>query len=189
MAYPRYRRARGIISVVLFATVFAMSSVLAQTAPTEVKFRKGSILSFDQQVKQSDIYLARMHTIQARMDSLSKTAKGEKDIIKLQCLSDKRRRTVGVIVTAKQFRKAMEQPGIRGDAGARNHEFSKLTISYQKVVVLGQEAEGCIGEDIAYVGKTQVELAIADSITTEDPTVELPPELPTINPPVASPQQ
>jgi hypothetical protein len=169
--------------------LLAAGSVLAQDKPTEVKFRKGSILSFADQVKQSDVYLARMKKIQARMDSLSKEAKTDKDIIKLQCLSDKKRRTVGVIVTANQFRKALAQPQIRGDAGARNHEFSKLTISYQKVVVLGQEAEGCIGEDIAYVGKTQVELAIADSITTEDPTVELPPELPTINPPVASPDQ
>ena len=75
----------------------------------------------------------------------------------------------------------------RNDDGARHHEFSKLTITYQKVVVLGQEAEACIGEDIAFVGETQVEVDVDPDITRDDPTDESPPPLPIIRPPIATP--
>ena len=37
----------------------------------------------------------------------------------------------------------------------RTHEFTRLTIINQKVLVLGAEAENCIGEDLSFVGATQ----------------------------------
>ena len=67
-------------------------------------------------------------------------------------------------------------------------EFAKLTIAYQKVVVLAQEAEACIGEEIAYVGATRVDVQVDPDIDERtDPTVEPPPKLPMIRGPIVSP--
>ena len=53
--------------------------------------------------------------------------------------------------------------------------------------MLGQEAEACIGEDVAFVGETQVDVEIDPNITKGDPTEEPPPDLPVVRPPLASP--
>ena len=52
------------------------------------------------------------------------------------------------------------------------HEFTRITILYQKVVTLGTEAEQCIGEDVSYVGATRVDVEIDPSIPDDgsDPT-------------------
>jgi hypothetical protein len=73
------------------------------------------------------------------------------------------------------------------DDGTRQHEFMRLTILFQKVVVLGTEAENCIGEDVNYVGVTKVEEEVDPSIPKDDPSEPSLP-LPEINrPPAATP--
>ena len=58
----------------------------------------------------------------------------------------------------------------RADEGERTHEFTRLTIVNQKVLVLGAEAENCIGEDLSFVGATKVDVEIDPNIPMYDPT-------------------
>ena len=75
----------------------------------------------------------------------------------------------------------------QGDDTARQHEFTRMSILYQKVVTLGTEAEQCVGEDVSYVGATRVDVEIDPSIPAADPT-EPPLPVPIVDrPPEASP--
>lgn len=180
------------------AIVFVGSSVFAQgagestaakpaTADGEVKFQKTSQLSAQEQMAQSETYLARMKSELKKVDKLASRARSEKDLIKLNCVNDKVIQIKGNMRLAEQTRDALKTASVRADEGARSHEFAKLTIIHQKVTVLGQEAEACIGEEIAYVGKTRVDIQVDSEIPDEDPTVTPPRPLPTIRPPIASP--
>lgn len=176
------------------ALLFLATSVMAQPAPggegqpdSEVKFRKGSQLTASEQLAQAENYLLKMKSTQGEVDKLAKKARSDKDIIKLNCVNDKLIQIKGNLNLAERTRDALKVAAARNDDGARNHEFAKLTITFQKVTVLGQEAEACIGEDIAFVGATKVEIEVDPDITKEDPTEEPPPPLPVIRPPIASP--
>lgn len=172
-----------------YVSILAIFFTTSISAQTEGTFRKDRGLSYQEQLTQSNVYLAKMNRIAKRVKKLISRARAEKDIIKLNCLNDKRAQIEGSIRVGRKFKRNLLLPTVQNDVGARNHEFSKLTITYQKVVVLGQEAEACIGEEIAYIGKTLVQLDVDEGIPQTDPTVELPPALPVIRPPLASPTQ
>jgi len=65
---------------------------------------------------------------------------------------------------------ALQEAVTRADEGERTHEFTRLTIVNQKVLVLGAEAENCIGEDLSFVGATKVDVEIDPNIPIYDPT-------------------
>ena len=48
---------------------------------------------------------------------------------------------------------------------------TRYKIVEEKVITLGTEAEGCIGEDVNYVGATRVDVDIDPNIPQDDPTI------------------
>lgn len=178
------------------AVLFVTTTVLAQPAPTpatgdkpdaEVRFRKGSQLTAEEQLSQAQGYIAKMKSIQSNVSKLAGKARKDKDIIKLNCVNDKLIQIKGHLNLAERSRDNLKVAAQRNDDGARNHEFAKLTITYQKVTVLGQEAEACIGEDISFVGATRVDVEVDPNVPQEDPTEMPEPPLPIVRPPLASP--
>jgi hypothetical protein len=184
---------------VALALLFGAATVFAQPAPAgdktdsggvdaKIPFGKGSQLTTQEQLTQADAYVAKMKQTLGSVKKLAEKARAEKDIIKLNCVNDKLTQIDTHHKLGLKSRDEMKTAASRRDDGTRNHEFSKLTIEYQKVIVLEQEAEACIGEDIAYVGATQVETEIDPGITKDDPTVVEPdPVEPVELPPVESP--
>jgi hypothetical protein len=184
--------------------LFMATSVMAQPADetktgdetakpdAEVKFRKASQLTAEEQATQANAYITKMKSTQVHVSKMAGKARKDKDIIKLNCVNDKLIQIKGHLNLAERGRDSLKVAAQRRDDGARQHEFAKLTITYQKVVVLGQEAEACIGEDISFVGKTKVEVEMDKDIPQEDPTVTPDPPLPivripVVRPPLASP--
>lgn len=177
-------------TVVVLAGVMTMGAfAYAQSAaPTEIKFKKASQLTAREQLNQSAQYLSGMKTALNRVKKLSQKARADRDIIKLNCVNEKLVRVKGNLRVAERLSNNLKIAAARNDSDARNHEFSKLTIAYQKVTVLGQEAEACIGEEISYVGKAKVSVSVDPDVARQgDPTVEDVPALPTYRPPLASP--
>jgi hypothetical protein len=177
----------GVVALCLLVAASAIAQSEKKDGVAEVQFRKGSELSATEQLAQGKKYLGKMNQIRSKIINMMNKARDDKDIIKLNCLNDKLIRVRGAIKVGGVFLKNLERASATGDTSGRNHEFSKLTIVYQKVVVLGQEAEACVGEEIGYVGKTFIQVDIDDGIPRDDPTVELPPSIPVWYPPIASP--
>ena len=71
---------------------------------------------------------------------------------------------------AEQSMATLQESIARADEGERTHEFTRLTIVNQKVLVLGAEAENCIGEDLSFVGATRVDVEVDPNIPQYDPT-------------------
>jgi hypothetical protein len=137
--------------------------------------------------QQAGDYMTKMRGIEGRVTKLQDQARAKKDVIKLNCVSDKLVQLKGHLAVADQTNTNFNAAISRGDNGGRQHEFTRLTIIFQKVTVLHTEAENCIGEDASYVGQTRVDVDVDPNIPTEDPTEpQLP--LPDVSrPPEASP--
>ena len=113
---------------------------------------------------------SEIRATEARIAKLSNDASRKKDMVKINCLADKLSKVRGHIALAGPTLVALQTANDRGDAGARQHELTRLTILSQKVAVLNTEAENCIGDDASYVGKTTVDVDIDPQIPEEDPT-------------------
>lgn len=135
-------------------------------------------LSAAEQVAEANNYIGRMKNTLVVIKKLGDRARNEKDIIKLNCVNDKLLQVKGNLNLAEQFLNALNLAAAKMDNSARQHEFSKIAITHQKVVILEQEAEACVGEEISYVGSTRVDVEMENDIPEEDPTVAGEPPLP-----------
>jgi hypothetical protein len=150
-------------------------------------------LTVEEMINQSKQYQQGMTQVLQRIQVLQETARKQKDIIKLNCVADKLVQTKVNVSIADQAMTSLQENIARVDEGGRTHEFTRLTIINQKVIVLGAEAENCIGEDLTFVGATRVDVDVDPSIPRDDPTqppaptisIERPPERPTAASPSA----
>jgi hypothetical protein len=147
----------------------------------------GDTLNAPQTVQQANEYMGKMRATLKRVQKLQDQARAKKDVIKLNCVSDKLVQVTGHMAVADQSFASLNAAVARTDEPSRKHELTRMTILYQKVTVLGTEAENCIGEDASYVGETRVDIEVDPNIPNNDPTE---PQLPlpdVTRPPEASP--
>jgi hypothetical protein len=152
-----------------------------------IDFRRPITLTPQETLTQSKDYYKKMQETLRRVQTLEVKAKKDKDMVKLNCVQDKLTQLKGHMIVTDQSMASLASDIARGDDMGRQHQFTRVTILYQKVVTLGTEAEQCIGEDVSYVGATRVDVEIDPSIPPYDPTV---PDLPVpvvTRPPEASP--
>ena len=162
------------------STVFAQGPAPAPIAPpsaggrtgraADVSVKQRPTLTPEEMVNQSREYAKNMGDVLKRIQTLQDQAKREKDIIRLNCVTDKVVQVRVNMSIAEQSMASLQEAVTRADEGERTHEFTRLTIVNQKVQVLGAEAENCIGEDLSFVGATKVDVEIDPNIPQYDPT-------------------
>ena len=170
----RFFAIAGPLGLLLATAAFAEDSPARQTSPEET-------------MNTSRELLQKMQDSQGKVTKLVDQARRKKDAIKLNCVNDKLVQIKGHVSLADQGIVNLNTAVARGNDGERQHEFTRMTILYQKVLVLGTEAENCVGEEPSYVGATNVQVEIDPSVPDDDPTE---PQLPlpdVTRPPEASP--
>jgi hypothetical protein len=156
---------------VLLTTTFLASTVFAQgSAPlappsagtgagaADISVKQRPTLTPEEMSTQGKEYFKSMNEVLKRVQVLQDEAKRQKDIIRLNCVTDKLVQVRVNINIGDQSMAALQESISRADEGERTHEFTRLTIINQKVLVLGAEAENCIGEDLSFVGSTRVDV-------------------------------
>ena len=184
------------LSKLLVGTVLISSTVAAQpgsgppmsgpAGEVDIAVGQKPTLTVEEMISQSREYQQGMGQVLKRIGALQETARKQKDIIKLNCVADKLVQTKVNVSIADQAMTSLQENVARADEGGRTHEFTRLTIINQKVIVLGAEAENCIGEDLSFVGATRVDLDVDPNIPTNDPTNPAIPVLDVSRPPPAA---
>ena len=127
-------------------------------------------------VKQGREYRANMDKIVAEQQAMLEQARKQKDIIRLNCVVDKVMQVKANMNIADQALQKLQEAVTRRDDGAALHEYTRITIVNQKVQVLQNEGQTCIGAELNYIGATRVEVEAPDlpeGVT--DPSLEPPP--------------
>jgi len=185
-----------LATIFIGGTVFAQEPAPGAASPPSAAPPPGSVdLSVKQQpsltpadmLSQSKDYFKGMGEVVKRIQTLQDQAKREKDIIRLNCVTDKLVQARVNVNIGEQSMAALQEGVTRSDAGESTHEFTRLTIVNQKVTVLGAEAENCIGEDLSFVGATRVDVEVDPNIPQYDPTQPGSPFIDITRPPEASP--
>lgn len=152
------------------APIAPPSAAGAAGGPVDISVKQRPTLTPDEMVNQSKDYFKTMGDVLKRVQTLQDQSKREKDIIRLNCVTDKLVQVRVNMNIAEQSMASLQEAMTRADEGQRTHEFTRLTIVNQKVLVLGAEAENCIGEDLSFVGATRIDVEVDPNIPTYDPT-------------------
>jgi hypothetical protein len=138
------------------------------TAPAGQQAR----LSVEEMQAQVATYQMQNREAARRVEQLRAIARKEKDVIKLNCVNDKAVQIKATLNIVDEAAASLEVAIMGRDEEARYHEFTKITISSEKARQLRDEADGCVGDELSYVGDTVVEVnrpEIPDDPTLDDP--------------------
>ncbi len=133
--------------------------------------RQAEVSPAEMQLKSREAVDA-MGVDQARVISLRDQARKAKDVIKLNCVNDKLAQIRELLKIVETSMTELAVAISSADEAERYHRYTMVVISGEKVRGLRDEAEGCIGEEIDYLGPLDVGVdqpAIPDDPTQDDP--------------------
>jgi hypothetical protein len=172
------------------------STALAQSGGTgpapQVGFERKVQLTPQEELAQADAILSHMDSTSLAVRRLLDSARQARDVVKSLCLSDKLSQVDVAERSAKDRDVALQAAAQRSDSELANHEFTIVTVLRQRVEQLSAEANQCVGEEVAFVGQTQVVTEVdpnlpgtGDDNTSFPPVVVGPPVITTPPPPMS----
>ena len=149
------------------------------SADAQVGFQKKQQLSPQDELAQADSVLTRMDQASGTVRRQLERARTARDVVKSLCLNDKLSQIDVASRSAKDRQSALQAAVQRNDAELSNHEFTIMTVLKQRAEQLAAEANQCLGEEVAFVGETQVHTDINPDLpnteTTDYPGGDTPP--------------
>jgi len=161
----------------------------APAPDAQVGFERRQQLSPQDELAQADQAIARMDQASNAVRHQLEAARQARDVVKTLCLNDKLSQ-IDVAARSGRDRQAALQAAVqRNDAELANHEYAILTVLRQRAEQLSAEANQCIGEEVAFVGQTEVTTQINPNLPSEEtasyPPLEIPPPAVVPPPPVS----
>jgi hypothetical protein len=156
----------GVRWLGISALVLAAGTATAQGGAggsAQVGFQQSPRLTPQEEVSQGELLYSKIEHTSAVIRKQLDTARQARDVVKSLCLSDKLSQVDVAGRSAKDRQSALEAAVQRADAELANHEFTIISVLGQRVTQLMAEANQCIGEEVAFVGQTEV-------VATHEPT-------------------
>jgi hypothetical protein len=156
--------------VVLSAT---HSATAQQPAPggAQVGFERRPQLSPQEELAQSEAILGRIDGAAATVRRQLEVARAARDVVKTLCLNDKLSQIDVANRSSRDRQTALQSAVQRNDVELANHEFTIMTVLRQRVEQLTAEANQCIGEEMAFIGQTQITTTIDRNLPPVDTTL------------------
>jgi hypothetical protein len=145
-------------------------------AAVDISVPHKSSLSPNDMLKQGREYRASMDKVIADLQVMVEQARKQKDVIRLNCVMDKLMQVKVNMNMADEAMQKLQEAAGRQDSSAALHEYTRVTIVNQKVQVLQNEGQTCVGAELNYIGATRVEVEapeVAENMT--EPSLEPPP--------------
>ncbi len=177
----------GLMVVAGAGSATAQQPAPAPTVSGQIPFEQNPSLSPQQEMDQADAMLTRMDQSSQAVARQLQTAREARDVVKTLCLNDKLSQIDVAIRSARDRQADLRGAATRTppDTDFANHQYTILSVLKQRGDQLVAEANQCLGEELAFVGATQVVTQIDPNLPGDD-TTEYPPTDPTL---VSAPPQ
>ena len=177
------KRTPTIVAAVLLFTGAAFA--LPATGPETTQPTK-RVLNSGEALQSARDALVKMELTLRRAVTLQEQAEKKTDVIRLNCINDKLRGIKGHLAVSNTSITDLNVAIGKNDDSGATYQHTRVQILLQKVLVLGTQAENCVGDDLSYTGNTTVNVEIDSSIPTRDATDTGYPDVRTDRPPSAS---
>src|SRR5580658_5010133 len=146
----------------------AQSGGAKGAADAQVGFQQKVQLSPKDELAQADSILTRLDQASGAVRRQLERARTARDVVKSLCLNDKLSQIDVAGRTAKDRQSALQAAVQRNDSELSNHEFTIMTVLRQRAEQLVAEANQCLGEEVAFVGQTQVTTEVNPDLPNEE---------------------
>lgn len=184
------RTARGLtVALAVFGVLGVASAQDAATPPPPASAPAPAPepeLTPQQMLSQARGFLPVMDRAAAGVRRQLQNAREQKDVVKSLCLNDKLNQVDLATRTATDRVAGLEAGVAANDAERVKHQYTVILVLRDRVTTLVSEANQCIGEDVGFVGESQVTMEVDGDIPEVDPT-DFPNDPIISQPPIVSP--
>jgi hypothetical protein len=164
--------------IALAAGVLGIGTIYAQPAPAPEPDKPDvtasgetrADLSPREMATETKRLLGEMEGYHIRVLALQAAARKAKDVIKLNCVNEKLLAVKQLLNIADKAQNDLTEAIASSDRDAQVHQYSQVKLSHERSISERDEAEGCIGEEIVFIGPTQVD--VAGPAMPDDPTAD-----------------
>lgn len=163
----------------MLASAALLGALLARPAGAEsaaAPARTTPALSGPEMKAHAADYLSQMRQGLKAVEGKFNEARSSKDVIKLNCISEKLKNIKGLLRIGEQSEVLLQEALAKKEQQASEHEHMKLAIARQKVDQLKAEVEGCVGMLAFETGPTDVSVIEPGNLPNSDPTIARMPE-------------
>lgn len=125
-------------------------------------------LSPQEMTDEAGRLIAEMEGFHRSTLELQAAAKQAKDVIKLNCVNENLLAVKQLLNIADEAKTNLTEAKIRGERSELVHQYSQITIANEKAKQAHDEATACIGEELHFVGKN--DLDVTGPAVRYDPT-------------------
>jgi len=172
------------------ATAQSAGGTAGGGADAQVGFEHKQQLSPADELSQAEQIISHMDQSSNTVRRQLEQARAARDVVKTLCLNDKLSQIDVATRSARDRQAALQAAVQRNDAELADHQFTVLTEHRRRAEQLAAEANQCIGEEVAFVGQTQVTVQVDPNIPDTDTTTVDPNQNPMpvyTPPPIVSP--
>jgi hypothetical protein len=162
---------------------FGMASAQETAKPPEVVAQQDVNLSPKEMVTRAESFLPEMERGASGVRRQLSAAREQHDVVKVLCLNDKLNQIDVAIRSAQERMQNLRASATGTNSDVSRHEFTVLQVLKERARSLVAEANQCIGEEVGFIGETQVVVDIDPNIPDDpsdfpdDPLISQPPVL------------
>jgi len=159
-------------------------------AAASVQTEREVDLSPEQQLQMARTFMLKMDQGSATVRTMLEQAQAARDVVKAMCLRDKLMQ-IDVAKRSGRDRVLTLQSAVDSkDKDRSRHEFMIMQVLRDRVEQLVKEANQCIGEELGFIGESEVTLNVNPDIPDNNPDeLGSDPEIISDTPPYTSPIQ
>lgn len=145
-------------------------------------------LSPDEMLNKAKRFVAGIEQASGSISRQLQAARKERDVVRVLCLNDKLNQVDVALGSARDRLDSLHTAVTLADAGRSQHEYTVLEVLNDRVRVLVNESNQCVGEETGFIGEAEVSVSVDPNLPNADTsfnsTVSAPPPPPNISSPV-----
>jgi hypothetical protein len=145
-------------------------------------------LSLEQRLTRGNQFVMTIERASQSITRQLQAARKDRDVVRVLCLTDKLSQVDVALSSAQDRVGALRTAVERADADRSRHEYTVLEVLNDRVRVLVNESNQCVGEETGFIGDAEVSVSVdpnlPDAETAFDLNSNAPPPPPNISSPI-----
>jgi hypothetical protein len=142
------------------------SADLPPAAATDAE--PGASLSPAQHLERAKAFVLAIESSAQSILRQLQSARKDRDVVRVLCLNDKLNQVDVALRSAQDRLSSLQTAAERADADRARHEYTVLDVLNDRVRVLVNEANQCVGEETGFVGEAEVSVSIDPNLPDAD---------------------
>lgn len=157
-------------------------------APPQAAASATPQMTAEEMVTRAKAFVAGIEQASGSISRQLQAARKDRDVVRVLCLSDKLNQVDVALSSAQDRLNALRGAAERADIDRTRHEYTVLEVLNDRVRVLINESNQCVGEETGFIGEAEVSVSVDPNLpnaeTSFDANSNSPPPPPNISSPI-----